>query len=703
MHFGTVEWSLSPGGIGMILKKLDPITGTAIQEKGIEFVVDWVDVHKQYFYTLGCFYVQNQLQMEELFYRFIGKVHKDWPKYKGNDSHKMWMTANFILSARELSREDGLQGPEDSRQDQYKAIAHLKMEEKEALILTHVAGFSLEEAAQILGMTVGKIKGDLYAGIQSVRNELYGKYYHGCEEYQTHYIDYLLKSMDRPAKIEFEVHLYHCPACQADLASFQEVMMFRFDELQEPTVPSQFLDPIKKKLTEKKEQRKGKNKKRKKWAVLAASVFAFVIALGFITGVLPKVYYAVAEENEQLRPFLQQGFGKRLNLEAENADVLIKINGVVADDIRTLVFYEIHALKEDKQYFIHFEDGISVENEFEIMKTQSYPLYSTLSDNGTGWNNETKKNTYYGKVSLNPLKKEEGLIKLRVTKIQEWSNDPELKFGFLPGENKTGHWSFEFSATKQPSKEYKIEQQKKIEGVPIRIDKLIIAPTTTILQYAINSRDVEKRIDMVNFRSLNVNNKKVEADQYGGYFIQTLQDNDWVGYQTYFDPVYGEKPKKVRTELESVYLSVSDQKTIDLGGSQPFPRTIHYAGSDIAIDKVKNGQLTNVVITNKDLINREYESIQFGFQGGSTDQPSITNMESNGVLMDKNGVEYDDRSGPIDFEKIEQPRYFVTEQTLGIEGFEKNDMKLEIIGYNTMKYVKDDWNLAPVQLLEEKE
>jgi hypothetical protein len=687
----------------MILEKLEPISIAAIQDKGIESVVDWFDRHMEYFYTLGWFYVQNQQQMEELFYRSIVRVHKEWPRYKGDISFKIWVTTIFVQNARELSKDGGLQDSEETREDLFKAINHLNNDDKEALILTYAASFSLEEASQILGITVDKIKVHLFSGIQSVRNQLYGNDYHGCEEYHKHYIDYLEKLMDRPAKIEFEMHLYNCPECQADLGSFQEMAMTslnQVEEMQGLKVPSQLLENVRKRLSEKKENRQKKNKKRKKLALIFASVFAFVMAFGFMTGALPKVYYAWAEDDEQLRSFLQQGLGKRLSLEAESAGVTVKINGVVADDIQTLVFYEIHAMEENKQYFMGFDDGVSVENEQDIMETQSYPRFS-IPDAEAGMN-KREKNVFYGKVALSPLKEEEGLIKLRITKIQELTNDTALRFGFTPGEYKTGDWSFEFPATKQPSLEYSVNQQKEIEGVPIRIDKLTIAPTTTILQYAINTEKMEKRIDRIDFRTLEVNKNEVEADMYSSYFMDYQQENDWIAFQTYFDPVHGEKPKEVRAKLKSVYLSVIQPKTIDLGETQQFPQTIKYAGSDISIEKVENGQMTNVVITDNEIKNREYDSLQFDFNDGYADQPIINHMESKGVLIDKYGIEYDENKGPVDYEKLEQPRYFVTEQTLGIDGLEKNDMKLKITGYNALKYVKEVWDLAPVKLSEKK-
>ncbi|MFP3472052.1 hypothetical protein R0J90_18555, partial [Micrococcus sp. SIMBA_144] len=53
----------------------------------------------------------------------------------------------------------------------------------------------------------------------------FGTGFSGCANYQKDYLDYLGKSMERPDKVEFEIHIYHCPECQEDLASFQEVTL----------------------------------------------------------------------------------------------------------------------------------------------------------------------------------------------------------------------------------------------------------------------------------------------------------------------------------------------------------------------------------------------------------------------------------------------------------------------------------------------
>ncbi|GAE47786.1 DUF4179 domain-containing protein [Mesobacillus boroniphilus] len=662
--------------------------------------MDWFDGHKEYFYSFGWHFVQNQQQMEELFYRSILKVHKEFPRYKGNLSFKMWVTSIFIQNIRGIS---SLQDSEEI-EPRRKVFAGINQLEKEALVLTYVTGFTLEETAQVLDVPAEKkIKDLLFSGIQSVRKQIDGADYHGCEKFQKHYIDYLEKTMERPAKIEFEIHLYNCRECQEDLASFQEVAMTRLNHNESENdlnVPLQLMENVKMRLGDQKEHRKRKFKMRKKWALGFASALAFIMAIGFITGAFPKVYYAWTEDDVHLRAFLQEGFGQRLNLEAESNGVKVKIKGVVADDIQTLVFYEIHDTKEDKQYFMTFEDGVTVENEYDILKRDTYPRYSFPDVEAEM--NKSDKNVFYGKLALRPLEEEQGEIKLRITQIQELANDAAISLGFRTGDYKSGYWSFEFPVTKQPTREYEINEQREIEGVAVRLEKLIVAPTATFLQFGINTEKLEKRIDFLNFKSLEVNNKKVQAERYGSHFMDQ-QQGSWTGFQAYFGPLYGEKVKDFKAQLDSIYLSIVDHRNIELSGNEPFPQTIEYAGSTLWIDKVDAGQSTEIIIRSDDLENREYESLHINFVDENDQQPHTTHMDSKAVLVDKNGVEYDPHKGPIDFEKLEQPRHFVTEQSMRVEGVEENSMKLQITGYNSLKYLDEVWELGAVLVAQDKE
>ncbi len=199
------------------------------------------------------------------------------------------------------------------------------------------------------------------------------------------------------------------------------------ERLEDFHVPSDFMENVKKRLAEKEKHRQQKNKKRIRMGIIFASVFALLMGIGFFTGAFTYVYYTWTEENQQLRAFLQQGLGNRLNLEAESDGVKIKIMGAVADDVQTLVFYEIEDTKKDNQYVMNYQDGVFVKNQIDIMSSETNPRYYPPDFESDV--NKQKKNVYQGKISLPPLTKDNGTIKLRITKLQKLihsSSDPNV-------------------------------------------------------------------------------------------------------------------------------------------------------------------------------------------------------------------------------------------------------------------------------------
>lgn len=681
----------------MIPATTDPISTATIREKGGESIVDWINQHQQSFYILGSCYLSNQQQMEELFYRSILKVQKELPHFNKKTTFEMWVASIFIHNCRELSRDRSLQVTEESEPHQgvFKALDQLQPDEKTAIVLTYVHRFSQEEVAGLLRVSETKMKELLFSGIQSLKNEIWsGSTFRGCLEYQKDYLDYLEQTMERSKKIELEVHIYGCQQCQEELATFQEVISTlsnltdRIDDLH---IPTGFMENVKEKLKENEKQRQQKNKKRKRIGLVFASVFILLIGIGFFTGTFANLYYSWTEEDPQLVSFLQQGLGQRLNLEAESEGVKITIKSVIADDLQTLIFYEIEDTVEDSQYMMNYGDGVLVENEYEIMNNITYYPKYYPPDLESEINNE-ENNVYRGKMSLLPLKTENGTIELQITNLHKLIRDSTERqnlLGYNNIENKTGAWTFEIPVTKQPSAEYALDEVMEIEGIPIRFDKLTIAPTVTTIQFGINHEQPEKRIDFLDFNELEVNNKKVKADMYGTSYVDSQQETNWNTFQTQFDPLFGEKPKEINVQLKSIQLSYEDKRTIELDVTPERPQTFEYAGSTISIDMQEDEQSTEFVVSNHEVENRAYEWLQFNFVKEDGEVPSITDMNSEVVIVDKNGVQYDMYQTPFSHEEIEQPRYFNTLESARFQGENMIPKKLEIYGYRTSKYLDD--------------
>ncbi len=690
----------SKGGNTLLIPgKIDSISTTVISDKGVDSIVDWFDEHKQSFYILGYSYLSNQIQLEELFYRTIIQVQKDLSRFTGKTSFKMWVTSIFIEICRELSVDRSFQTLEESepRQNLFKALNQLKEHEKEAIILTYVQRFSNEEVAQLLKVSVGKMKELMYSGVQLLSNEMrQGITLQGCKEYKKDYIDYLERVMERPKKIDFEVHIYHCQKCQEELAAIQDVMLTMFnltDKIEDLHVPFGFIENIKERLVARESHIQKKNKRRKRKVQVIASILALLFGIGAFTGAFSHFYYSWTEEDPELRAFLQEGVAQRLNLEVESAGVKMKIKSVIADEFQTLVFYEIIDTVGGNQYVLNYGDGVFVVNRYEIMNRSREPRYYP-PDLESEVNNK-EKNVYHGKLSLWPLKTANGTIKFSITNLQKLNRTSSVGDSLIEYENMemlTGDWSVDIPVTKQPSTEYALDKETEVEGVPVRFHKLTIAPTATILQFGINNnQQLEKEIMSLNFNSLEVNNKEVKPDIYGSayFYLDAQSEKNWTTMQTQFDPVFIEKPKQVDIQLGSAYLSVNDNKIIELDSTRGFPQTFEYVGSTISIDKLEVGQSTEFVMSNYEIENRAYEMFYVNIIRKDEKIPVLINMNSEGVFVDKKGVKYDINEPNFSFEKIEQPRYFNTVQSVEFHGNDVLPEKLEIFKYSTTKYLDD--------------
>ncbi|WRP07639.1 DUF4179 domain-containing protein [Rossellomorea aquimaris] len=680
----------------MVAPQTAPFLVSGMREKDLESVMDWFVQRKQSFYALGRIYVSKQEDLEEIFYRSIIVVHNELHRLKKETSFESWAVSHFIHNGRNLSDNKSFWDSEGQKSDQtlFHALHQLEDQEKEAIALTYFNECSFEEVGRILEISVEKVKTFVFSGIRKLREELgYGSF-EGCPEYYKHYLDYLGRTMDRPEKVEFEMHIYHCHGCQEDLASFQEVVLTLAGMREALVIPAGIIERVKNKVEEREARRQRKKKKRKSIGLAFAGVFAMVISIGFVTGGFSSLYYAWTEEDEQLRVILQHDLGERLNLESESNGVKITIKSVVADDAQTLVFYEIEDTEKNNRYMMNAHEGVHIENEYDVMRRdQQHMYYSPPVDQDEIQNEE--RNVYKGTMSLLPVSVDSGTIKLNVARLMQLAQDPQNEEAFGRGMSfAEGDWSFDIPFTKQPSRVQKLDKEIDIDGMRIRLDKLTIAPTTTLLQYSFQNQGGDKRIEVITFDALETDKKKVKADLFGGnMYVESFDQEGWSAFTWSFDTLFFEDPKEVDILFDSIHLSVDDRKTIELDAAKDMPQTFEYLGNTISIDEIKVGNPAKVILTHGVSKDRAYERVIYGFSSDHLRNENISMgvSDTDGVLMDKTGKIH--KVDLYEYDQIDQPRYFETVQTIEFYNDSSREdvtpTKLEIEGYSTTKYVND--------------
>lgn len=680
----------------MVTPQTAPFLISRMREKDLESVMDWFVNRKQSFYSLGRIYMSKQEDLEEIFYRSIIGVHNELHRLKKDTSFESWAVSHFIHNGRVLSKNKSFRDSEGQKSEQtlFHALHQLEDHEKEAIALTYFNECSFEEVGRILEVSVEKAKSIVFSGIRKLREELVHGSFEGCREYHKHYLDYLGRTMDRPEKVEFEMHIYHCQDCQEDLASFQEVVLTLTGMTDSIEIPAGFIERVKSKVEEREVRRQRKKKKRKSIWLSIAGVFAMVVSIGFVTGGFSSLYYAWTEEDEQLRAILQHDLGERLNLESESNGVKITVKSVVADDVQTLVFYEIEDTEKDNRYMMNAHEGVHIENEYDVMRRDVQHMYYSPPVDQEEIKNE-EKNVYKGTMSLLPVSVDSGTIKLNVARLMQLAQDPKNDEVFGRGMTfAEGDWSFDIPFTKQSSREHKLDKEIDIDEVPVRLDKLTIAPTTTLLQYSFQNQGGDKRIDVMTFDSLETDKKKVEADIYGNnMFVESFDQEGWTAYTSSFNTLYFEEPKEVNIQFDSIHLSIDDRKTIEIDASKDMPQTFEYLGNTISIDEIKVGNPAKVILTHDVSRDRAYERVNYGFSSDylMNENMSIGVSDADGVLMDKTGKIH--KIDAYEYDQIDQPRYFEKVQTIDFYNDSSREdvtpTKLEIEGYTTTKYVDD--------------
>ncbi|WP_044338916.1 DUF4179 domain-containing protein [Rossellomorea aquimaris] len=684
----------------MVTPQTAPFLPSGMREKDLESVMNWFVQHKQSLYALGRMYVREQEDLEEIFYRSIMIIHNELHQFKKGASFDLRAVSYFIQKGRVLSKDKNFQAIESQNPDQmlFQALNQLEDQEKEAIALTYFNECTFEEVGHILDISVEKVKSCVFSGVRKLREGLVQGSYGGCPEFHRHYLDYLGRTMDRPEKVELEMHIYHCQGCQEDLGTFQEVVLALTGMADSVEIPAGFMEKVKSKVEEREVHRQRKKKKRKSIGIAFAGVFAMLISIGFVTGGFSNLYYAWTEEDEQLRAILQHDLGERLNLEAESNGVKITIKSVVADDVQTLVFYEIEDTKEENRYMMNAHEGVHIENEYDVMMRDVQNMfYSPPVDQDEIQNEE--KNVYRGTLSLLPVSVDKGTIKLNVARLMQIVQDPKKEGGYR-GEVRfaEGDWSFDIPFTKQSSRVHELNKEIDIEGIPVRLDKLTIAPTTTLLQYSFQNQGRDRRIDVMTFHALETDKKKVEADLFGNnMFVESFDQDGWNSFASSFNTLYFENPKEVNIQFGSIHLSVDEGKTIDLDAAKDMPQTFEYLGNTVSIDEIRAGNPAKVILTHDVSKDRAYERVNYGFSSDHLrmDNISMGVSDSDGVLMDKNGTVQE--VDIYEYDSLDQPRYFETVQTIEFYNDSSQEditpTKLEIEGYSTTKYVDDRVNV----------
>ncbi|WP_335872657.1 DUF4179 domain-containing protein [Bacillus sp. 2205SS5-2] len=698
-------------------RKVVVMTGDAnaslIRNKKIQnfsAIVNIFEERKRLFYKIGWTYMQDPLDLEAAFMEAIIQVHDQLSRQKNSLDGDSKVNSIYLDVCRRLSKNrpkkkvhemDGIFA-KDTNREVFTALSQLENTYKEPIVLTYISELPQEEVAQILQLPIETVKSRLKKGVDLLIN-LSAKVIEeeNCTEFQGQFMDYLGRTLHRAEKIKLEMHARNCPSCQQALLSIQEVVTALSEDKDHIfSLPSGFMQRVREMVQKVEDRRKKKKRKQKTIGVAFTGLLTMVLFFGFFTNGYTYLYYSwigwLHQEDEQLITYLKHGVGEELNMTTESNGIRVTIKSVIADDVQTLIFYEVESLNDENRYEILPFEGVRIANEFDLKNENKEFFHGSFQSSDPSEINNDEKNVYRGQLSIFPLETDNEPVELRISRLakavdeQPGSTDSR-RFYYENIEFLDGDWSFDIPVKKQASIVHELDQVAEIDDVFVTFKQLTIAPTATILHLSYENQNSYEMIHNLSFESLETKKMKVEPDLFGGSSFFTSDGNS---YQASFDSVFFENPDEVNVHFASMNLLIEEENFAPVNFSKEFPQTFEFRGSTISIDEVKYGNPTKMMISDELVKNREYESLEFDFVDDNGGQPTSWGMSSEGVWVDRNGEKLEGNSyfwNP--YNQKEQSRYFQTKYEIEIGDETSEDTfiptQLKIRGYTTTKFLDD--------------
>ncbi|WP_034681520.1 DUF4179 domain-containing protein [Caldalkalibacillus mannanilyticus] len=494
-----------------------------------------------------------------------------------------------------------------------------------------------------------------------------------CHHVRERLLEYCDETLSQQERILVEEHLQACSSCQQELKMIQELEASIKKEENHIYVPDQFMKNVRDKVLYTERKRKKSRKLYSLMGVVAALFIMFfvgnAVATNGLTGFFDWWKDFSQKEDEQIQGYIEQGLSEWLNLEAESDGIKVRIISAVSDEIQTFIYYEVENTRdEDVKYMINYSEGIEVENRNQYWNveshTPSFPFRSHLNLYTEG------ENVYRGRLGVVPLPVDEGHLEVKIDRLEKVSHNlseekwPRTKSDveFVEGE-----WKFTIPLKKHASIVYELSVETEIEGTPFFIDKLVLAPTCTVLSYRFQNNDLDKKIEHIQIDRLETKQRNVPSDTFGalGSSHGASGQSGWKFGEALFESLYTEKPRKVNVIIGLVHYSVKDQYHVELDNINDLPLTFEYLGNKISLNQIELGNPTRMVMTEDLSPNRAYQQLNYKFYGENLQG---TSSRSDGYFIDKQGHKYSVEEYLFRMDELEQARLFTTKHHIEISG-----------------------------------
>lgn len=428
-----------------------------------------------------------------------------------------------------------------------------------------------------------------------------------CKAVHESLIDYIDGYLEKDETIIIKEHLDTCTACSMELIELKKTI----DYIAEKSNKINTDDDIKLNT------RINRSFKR----VTRTGLIAVVLSLIFVVTAFATDMFGFLEnwKKSSERPInawqqlIDNGIGQKLDISTIDKDIKITAEGVISDEINTIILLKIEDLNGNERYvpdIFDEDEGDSISLGGDILDLEHFirgfpfwkysPLYSE------------DENTIKLMIGTNPISKDEGNIKININRLTQFYV-PNAK-NIEDREIIHGNWDISIPVKQLESKTYLVEKDIDLDGNKLTINKVVLAPTTTVIDYTIEKFNKEKDYLIGDLTFFVKSGSKIYDRSELSYSLNGItydygtKDGDF-----HIESLFLENPKDIELIVNTYNYKRRgfDIFNIDY---ENLPQTIVYKGNKIVIEEmIEEDDGISLIIKEDDSRNREYYETRFYF------------------------------------------------------------------------------------------
>ncbi len=344
--------------------------------------------------------------------------------------------------------------------------------------------------------------------------------------------------------------------------------------------------------------------------LIAAILSIMLVATAFATDVFDFLKFWEKTSQPYISAWedlIDNGVGQKLDISVVDKDIKITAEGVIADDLNTLVFLRIENLNEDVI--------LTPRGEWKgDLPKPSVSIGGDVRDYGISYSRVTGKeyqtptfvnfvnlyaeaeNTMRVLLKLEPMTKEEGIINIKIDHLISFRNPDKNSI-----KNISGDWELNIPAQVIKSKTYEVNKEVDFYEGKLLVENITIAPTVTQIDYRLRGIEENKMIiDHVRFH-IEDEERVYNNSRITSLYQSSERNRDGEILDSVFlDSMYYKVPDTIDFVVDALTYHIVDWGIYEIERDN-LPQKIKYKDSKITIEDIIYKENSTELIISEDL------------------------------------------------------------------------------------------------------